>query len=377
MEYISLEDIDRAYKSCRRSKRRKNSSLEYELNYELYNYQLYLDLNNKTYKPSKSMAFCVRRPLLREIFAAQFRDRIVHHLIIQKLNSAIEDKMIDSSFACRKGKGTYYGINKVNQMLTDISDNYTKEAWTLRGDIQGFFMSINTDILLDMLIVLIKNTVKDNTEWWIWLVTMIVKNRPEDNCYKTGNLSLWDKIPDNKTLFKSNGKGLPIGNYTSQVFANLYLSEFDKTIKQIVGSDGEYGRGADDFIVIHKSRKTLVSLRKYIKIWLKKNLDLNLHPYKSTLQHVLRGVKFLGAFIKQGVLYPTTRAIYNAFAAIRRWNIYKTHSEKHIDKFIHRMNSYFGFLRQGKSYKIRKRLLLYIKDIDGIKSVDNIKITKI
>lgn len=70
MEYISLEDIDRAYKSCRRSKRRKNSSLEYELNYELYNYQLYSDLNNKTYKPSKSMAFCVRRPLLREIFAA-------------------------------------------------------------------------------------------------------------------------------------------------------------------------------------------------------------------------------------------------------------------------------------------------------------------
>ncbi len=373
-EYVTLDDINNAYRSCRKAKRRKFSSLEYELNYEINNYNLYIELNTKTYEPLPSNAFCIPKPFVREVFAAQFKDRIVHHLIISKMNDYIEKLMVDYSCACRKNKGTLYGIKLTNEMMCSLAEKTNNDAWVLRGDIKGFFMSIDKNILWEMLEPIIHNVFSEDVDWWIWLIKKVIMNRPELNCLKKGNIKLWDKLPDNKTLFKTNGKGLPIGNYTSQIFANLYLTSFDKMVLCMIGDNGYYCRGADDFIIMHKSKKFIIWFRKYIKYWLLDNLKLELHNRKSSIQPVKNGAKFLGAFIKNGSIYPSKRTIYNVKRVIYFWNKKEEITNYDIEKFIKRINSYTGFLRQGKSFNKRKKILYSIKK--EVFAIDN-KITKI
>jgi len=262
-------------------------------------------------------------------------------------------------------------------MMADISDNFTKDAWVYKGDIKGFFMSINKNILWNKLEPLIREVFDCDYEWWSWLIKKIVMNRPELNCVIKGKKNDWEYIPPDKTLFKTNGKGIPIGNYTSQVFANLYLTAFDVMVLKKIGNDGGYGRGADDFVIIHKDKEFLKNFKNEIKEWLHINLDLSLHSNKIYFQHINKGVKFLGSFIKNGTVYPSRRAIHNLKMVIREWNMRKTHTEKQVNKFLLRVNSYLGFLRQGKSYNLRKKLLKSINNQENwLINVNNLKIKK-
>ena len=121
-EYITIEEIYDAYYDCRKRKRSKRSSIKYELNYEVENHKLWKELNTQTYEIGYSLAFCVTRPKLREVFAADFRDRIVHHLIMLKFLPLFESEMIDDSYNCRKGKGSLYGVNRVQSFIEKVSD---------------------------------------------------------------------------------------------------------------------------------------------------------------------------------------------------------------------------------------------------------------
>ena len=115
MDYITLNQIDEAYRDCLKHKRNKKSAVEYSFNYLVNNYNLWRDLNNGTYEISPSICFCVTRPKLREIFAADFRDRIVHHLIILKFGHIFENFMIENSYSCRKNKGTLYAAKDIQK----------------------------------------------------------------------------------------------------------------------------------------------------------------------------------------------------------------------------------------------------------------------
>ena len=154
------------------------------------------------YEISKSKAFCVTRPKLREVFCADFRDRIIHHLLAIKFTDILEGEMTDKAYACRVGKGTDYGIADVKKQIKRVSDNYTKEAWVLKCDLQGFFMSINRSLLYRLLEKVIReNYHGDDMEWWMWLWKKAVLHDPTKNCIRVGDLSLWDKLPANKSLF--------------------------------------------------------------------------------------------------------------------------------------------------------------------------------
>ena len=229
-EYIHIELIDEAYRDCCKHKGGTEGCIEYKMNYLLNNLQLYNELNSMTYEIGKSKAFCVTRPKLREVFCAQFRDRIVHHILAIKFLPIFEGEMVDNAYACRKGKGTDYGIDHIRQQIERVSDNYTKETWILKCDLQGFFMSINRRMLYDIVEKIIRKKYQGgDMDFWLWLWRKVIMNDPSKNCVKVGDLSLWDRLPSNKSLFTcGEGIGLPIGNLPSQILANLLMSAFDK-----------------------------------------------------------------------------------------------------------------------------------------------------
>ncbi len=149
---IDLPELFQAYFDCRRNKRSTLNAIAFESNYETNLLKLCDEINDGSYQPGKSIAFIVNKPVKREIFAADFRDRIVHHLIINKLNPLFENHFIYDSYSCRKGKGTHFGIHRVERFIRQCSQNYSKDCYVLKLDIQGFFMHIDKLILFKKLL---------------------------------------------------------------------------------------------------------------------------------------------------------------------------------------------------------------------------------
>ena len=284
-EYVSIEEVFDAYFACRKTKRNKNTALRFEMDYELNCYKLWEELNNKTYKIGESTAFCVKYPKVREVFAADFVDRIVHHLIINRFNDLFESEMVDTSFACRKGRGSMYGSLKVQEMMKNLGG----DAWYAKCDVQSFFMTIDKQILLGEIERILDGANIENKEWWLWLIYKVVLHKPERDCRIHGNRKLWQHLSKKKSLFFSGNKGLPIGNLTSQVFANVYMSIFDRWVTSRLGGEGCYARYVDDFLIIHKDSNVVKKLVKDCDKWLKCNLKLKLHPKKITIQQVHKG----------------------------------------------------------------------------------------
>lgn len=348
---VKIEELYEAYYDCRRRKRNKPSALAFEMHYESELHRLHEELETGRYEIGRSVCFCVTRPKLREVFAASFRDRVVHHLLMRKISKLVESQMIDDSYSCRVRKGTDYGVMRIAEKMRRASENYTREAWVMKCDLSGFFMSIDKERLWQMLRTLIERGYTDeDKDFVLWLTHMIVMHRPEQRCEIHGDTGLFAMLPDNKTLFRSNGKGMPIGNLTSQIFGNYYLSGFDKWMMHRLG-DG-YGRYVDDFVCIHRDKKYLLSLLGDVRRYLREELGLTLHPSKVYLQDVRKGVKFTGQMIKPNRIYVGNRTVNNAFNAISRYE------GGDIDRLLTLTNCYAGFMRGKKAaYDIRHKLL--------------------
>ena len=144
---VELAELFEAYQACRSSKRNTRNALAFEVDYETHLVNLCADINNGSYQPGKSIAFIVNKPVKREIFAADFRDRVVHHLVVSKLNPLFEKAFIHDSYACRLGKDTHFGIQRVDRFIRQCSKNYTTDCYVLKLDIKGFFMHINKGTL--------------------------------------------------------------------------------------------------------------------------------------------------------------------------------------------------------------------------------------
>ena len=244
---ITLYELFEAYFNCRSNKRRTNNALAFEVDYENNLIKLLKEINSDLYNPGKSIAFVVIKPVKREIFAANFRDRIVHHLIINKLNPLFEKEFIHDSFACRVGKGTHYGIRRVDHFIRTCSQNYTKDCFILKLDIKAFFISINRGLLFEKLNkFIIEKYHKPDQFLIIDLCRKVIYHDSANHCIIKGNKADWDNLPRDKSLFYTpDNCGLPIGNLTSQVFANFYMNSFDHFIKHNLKTS-YYGRYVDD-----------------------------------------------------------------------------------------------------------------------------------
>lgn len=349
---VPLDEIFEAYYDCRKNKRKTLNALKFEVNYEDNCVQLWEEINIKTYEIGKSITFIVTKPKPREIFAADFRDRIVHHLVAKKLEPLFEKIFIEDTYNCRKGKGTLYGVIRLHDKIQEVSENYTKDCYVAKFDMQGFFMSIHKPTLNRML----QDFIEDNyfgtdVDILKWLVEKIVLHCPEKNCVRKSPKRKWKLIDNNKSLFfNGDDYGLAIGNLTSQLFANFYLHQFDALMTKRFKC---YGRYVDDFYIIDDKKHILNSIN-FIKDYLYNNLQIRLHPNKIYLQHYSKGIKFTGMVVKKNRTYIGNATRSNFILKIKHFNY------TNVKHFLSSVNSYLGYCKHHRSYNIKRKIVEFI-----------------
>lgn len=353
---ITTEGLLEAYYDCRKRKRKTASAIVYEMDYEGKLIALRDRINARTYRPGKSMCFVVTRPRYREVFAAAFEDRIVHHWIALRLEPLFEQIFSPRTFNCRKGKGQLYGINMLREDVRQCSVNYTQDCYIMKLDLQGFFMSINKKMLADMVDAFVVENYHSEADkdTLRFLCSTVVLHEPEKNCERHSPASYWDYLPPNKSLF-TNGEGLgvAIGNLFSQLFANFLLNVLDWYLIKSLGFQ-YVGRYVDDFYIVDKDKARLLAAVPYIRTLLQL-YGLTLHPHKFYLQHYSKGVQFTGSVVKKNRVYTANHTITNAVMAVRRLNRAETVPE--VLHAVDSINSYLGCFRHCKEYNTRRKVL--------------------
>lgn len=356
---ITTDGLLEAYFDCRRRKRTTASAIVYEMDYESKLIALRDRINMRTYQPGKSICFVVTRPRYREVFAASFEDRIVHHYIALRLEPLFELVFSPRTFNCRKGKGQLYGINTLKADIKECSENYTTNCYIMKLDLKGFFMSINKMMLAEMIdrFILKYYTNNNDKEDLRYLCRIAILHCPEKNCERHSPAHYWDYLSANKSLFTNGeGKGVAIGNLFAQLFANFLLNDFDWFLEEL--GIKYHGRYVDDFYLIHKNKAVLLNTRQPIREKLA-SLGLCLNEKKFYLQHYSKGVEFTGSIPKPNRVYCCNRTITNFVMAVRRLN--KAKDLRQVNHAICSINSYLGLLRHSNEYNMRKKILCQIE----------------
>jgi len=338
----------KGYIDCRQNKRKTINALKFELDLERNLDELRETLQARTYIPGRSICFVVTLPKPREIFAAEFCDRVVHHILINQVQKIWEEKVfIDDSYACRPNKGNHYGVKRVKV--------YAKRfPYYGSFDIANFFGSIDKQVMFESFEKVILTI--NRPDWWkddvLWLCKKIVFHNPASNYIYKGDRRLQDLVPPYKSLIHKDGMtGLPIGNLTSQFLANVYLNELDQFVIKTLGIKG-YGRYVDDFVIFANSKAEIRVWRDEIARFLEEKLHLKLHPKKRQIQPTSHGIPFVGYYIKPWGVTVRRNVVKTLKNKIYHWN--KT---KNIDEMIPSINSYLGHLSKAKSSRLRKHLI--------------------
>lgn len=355
---VTYEDLVEAYYDCRVHKSRTNNCIRFTLDVEGNLYDLMQAINNRTYQPKRSICFVVSRPKYREVFAADFSDRIIHHYIRLRLEPLIEREFNDRTFNCRNGKGTLAGVTQLKRDMIECSDNYTSDCYVAKVDINSFFMSISKKLVEEPVIGLVNEKYEgDDKEDLLYLCHVVLSHCPENNCIKQSSESMWAYLPASKSLFTNGeGLGMPIGNLPSQMFANYLLNALDWAIENVCGIK-YHGRYVDDIYMIAKTKEQILKAIPIIREQLRA-LGLKLSSKKFYMQHYSKGIDFTGAVIKPGRVYPLNRTVTSFRHSIRRLN--KCRTKAQITKALCSVNSYLGLLRQYDSYAIRYNVLMEI-----------------
>ena len=351
---VTTAGLIEAYYDCRKNKRKTASALVYEMDYESKLIALRDRINTRTYAPGKSICFVVTRPRYREVFAASFEDRIVHHYIALRLEPLFEQAFCPYTYNCRKGKGQLYGTNVLRQQIIECSDNYTTDCYIMKLDLRGFFMSIDKKILARLIDSFVDEAYQgDDKDDLRYLCRIVILHEPEKNCERHSPARYWDHLPPNKSLFTNGeGKGIAIGNLFAQLFANFLLNDLDWYLEEL--GIKYHGRYVDDFYCIHRDKAVLLSAVPKIRAKLGE-YGLTLNEKKFYLQHYTKGVQFTGSIVRPRRSYTYNNTITNFVAAIRRLNNAK--DLRQVEHAICSINSYLGLIRHNNEYNTRKRVL--------------------
>lgn len=278
---------------------------------------LHTELKNREYKHSPYHAFNISDPKPRNIHKALVRDRLLHHALYRQLYPFFDRTFIADSFSCRRYKGTHKAIQRFRTFSYKVSNNNTKTAWVLKCDIRKFFASIDHNTLLSI----ISRAICDTDT--VALLAEII-----------GSFHSTQK-----------GKGLPLGNLTSQLLVNIYMNEFDQYVKHKLKAK-HYIRYADDFVFLSEDKKLLENILKEISTFLNENLKLSLHPDKVFIKTLASGVDFLG-----WVHFPD----HSVLRTVAKRRMLKRIVE--VEGKEETVQSYLGLLTHGNAHKIQKTVL--------------------
>jgi RNA-directed DNA polymerase len=324
----SIENLESAFKKSRKGKTKKSYIIEFEKNLRNNLTKLMIELVSETYKPRPLITFIIREPKTRKISKSDFRDRVIHHAICNIIEPLFDKTFIYDSYANRKGKGTLKAIERFDEFKRKASKNFTIPCYALKMDIEHYFDNVDHETLIK---ILSKKIIDEKT---INLIKIILQN------HKTHQA----------------GKGMPLGNLTSQFFANAYLNELDKFVKHKLNAH-HYIRYVDDFVILHESIDKLERYREQIDDFLKVNLQINLHSQKSRIIKTNHGIPFLGLriFDRHKLLKKTNiRKFRNKLRAHKIEYEEKTET---YDKIYDFLEGWINYAKQANSYTLRKVLL--------------------
>lgn len=328
LKIIKFENIFNSWYEFKKGKRNKQDVLEFECHLEENLFNLQKSLINKTYQPAGYKKFYIKDPKMRLIHKATVTDRLIHHLTSGYLEKIFEGEFITHSYSSRKNKGTHKAVLTFQGMANRISNQDQRNCWVLKLDIRKFFASVNHQILITIL------SKKITDEHFLNLLIKIIQSFPD--------------------------KGIPIGNLTSQYFANIYLNELDKFITIQMGIV-YYIRYADDFVILSENRQYLLNLIPKIKQFLKSKLDLTLHPQKIILRKFRSGVDFLGYIVFPNYILPRTKTKRRLIKKIKEKIKQYQNTEIEKGKLEATIKSYLGYLSHASTHNFKKELISMIK----------------
>jgi len=336
----SYKNLYEAYREARRGKTKKGDVKEFEKDLRDNLMALHRELKEQSYKPRQLIIFILRDPKTRRISKSDFRDRVVHHALVQVIEEIFQKIFIHDSCANQRSKGNLLGIKRLHRFMNKISKNGKINGWFnnnqvrgyyLKADIKHYFQEVDHEILINI----IKRKITD--EKVIWLVGQILSNNPFG----------WGGERRSECR-----KGMPLGNLTSQFFANIYLNELDYFVKHRLKAK-YYIRYVDDFIILHKSREQLIKWKQEINKFLNDKLRLTLHPDKSFIKSVSAGIGFVGF-----------RNFYH-YRLLRKRNIRKMHvkvrkykeDEISYDKIMESFQGWNAYAKWADSFGVRREIL--------------------
>jgi hypothetical protein len=352
--------------ACRKNKRNTINQLEFEINLLDNLWSLQNELESKNYKIGKSLCFLTSSPKLREIFASDFKDRIVHHILVKELEPFYENFFIDDVYNNRKNRGTHKAIKKAKKYM-----NATHKGYYLQLDIKGFFYNIDKNILFMKIFNDIQGTVASALlgdgakapfprKEIVWLTNKIIYHDPTRNYIFKGDKSKLSLLPNHKTLFKiPKSKGLPIGNLTSQFFANVYMNDFDNFVKRRLKVK-HYIRYVDDFVLFDTSKERLQELYIEIRNYLHFNLKLELRADTKLKKHS-DGLDFLGYIIRENYILTRQRVVknykYKKANYLQNYENQKGEmSLEEIKKFLSVQASFVSHIKHSNSFNLIKKV---------------------
>ena len=338
-----MEDLLQAWHDCRKRKANTASAIKFGAHLARNIMQLYEELHAGTYRPGRSFCFVVLKPKPREVWAADFRDRVAHHLLYNRVAERFVRAFSPDSCACIPGRGTLYGAQRLEAKVRRVTENWAIPAHYLKCDFANFFVSIDRSILRTQL------AAKIHEPWWMWLADVVLFHDPRADVEVRSAPDLMARVPPHKSLFNQRaGFGLPIGNLSSQFFANVYLDALDQFVQHTVKPIG-YVRYVDDFILLDRDPGRLVTALARTEEFAQQRLGLQLNPTKTILQPVHRGVDFVGHIVRPHHTRTRKRLLGNALHAL---SIGKDAAQRRSTA-----NSYLGLMRQGKDFYRRAQLV--------------------
>lgn len=323
---FSLESIFAAWQEFKSGKERKLDVQRFSLNCEDSLFALHSRLLVRQYCHSVYTSFYIHDPKLRSIHKACVADRVVHHAIIQAIEDLFEKTFIFDSYSSRKDKGTHRAVKRLQKFIWKLSQNNTKTVWVLKCDVKKFFDSVDHGILLQ----LVRQKVHD--PHLMKVITDIINS-----------------------FHRTNGKGIPLGNVTSQLFSNVYLNELDHYMKRVLQVK-HYIRYADDFILLSRDRQPLANLIPIIEQFLSDRLQLQLHHTKTILRKSHQGIDFLGYIVFPHHIVLRTKTKQRMF---RKMTLKKQLLDTGIisqESFDQALQSYLGILKHCRGRGISKEI---------------------